>query len=1135
MTMSRKHALVSVGILLFWGIATYANIISPEDFIRGVPDDGDWPAVEAPHFAIDGNVHTKYLHFKGSTQPTGFQITPRIGGTIVAGLAFTTANDAPERDPVAFELSGSNEGIDGPYTLIARGYIVDFARTSPWPRFTRNATPIAFSNTTAYTHYQLLFTGVRDPSRANSMQIAEVEFLGDPAWALPPEGDPGQSDDPFAGPSIVISEIKAVNRQGLSTVVEGRTVYPDWLELHNRGRTSVNLAGWYLTDSRSNLTKWEMPAVQIPQGGFLVIFASGIQEEDHPTNWPYRDQAGNYHTNFKLSSRGEYLGLVGPDLEVVHEYGSHIHGGGFGPQRADLSYGLYGNEPQYFTTLTPGRANSPGYPSVSDDPVFSREGGTFNSFFLLELSSSNPQAEIRFTIDGQIPTRSSPLYTDPIIIIGTKEVLARAYEPGKAPSAVASRTYVALADDVLNFNSNLPIVVVDGLRHSPGNTKAKAVCVFIDTGDQGRARITDPAVFDSRAGIRRRGSSTRWAAKGSYALEIWDEDNEDKEVSLFGIPATSDWVLYAPFQFDRALISNAFMYHLSNQIGRYAVRTRFVEMFLNINDDTVSSSDYVGLYILMERIKRGEERVDVDKLYPWDSTEPRITGGYMLKIDRRSPGDSGFRTARGNPTYGGGIFCYVNPKERNITAAQSAWIRGYLNAFEDALYGPNFADPHAGYAKYIDVDSFIDHNLINMLAMNVDALRLSTHMFMPRGGKLQMGPIWDFDRALGSTDSRDNNPQAWRGTGDATDYHRYPWWDRLFQDGIFWQKYIDRWFVLRRGPFSTASLNATIDAMAEEIWEAQARNFQRWSSHGPRYGGYQGEINQLKQWLQTRCTWVDSQFAAPPQILPDGGYVEAGTVVHLIAHPDSRGLLFYTLDGSDPYLSQPEDVYLYTGPFTITESTQIKARTLVTGNRYSPWSGLARAIFMVGPRPESVRISEIMYHPPSSGRAEYVELLNVADSAITLYDPFREVPWRFTVNPENPTIDFLFPTDPPVTLAPGERLLLVRDLEALHAAYSVPPDVQILEWGSGRLANSSDTIQLSSPGDENVDGTRSWIVADRVTYSDGSHPEYFADGFDPWPREADGRGMALGRIDLEADGDDFANWLPVTPSPGVAK
>ena len=150
----------------------------PGDKVVGVPDDGDWPGGEHPALAIDDNVSTKYLHFKGETEPTGIRITPYEGASIVTGLTFTTANDATERDPIAFELSGSNDGIDGPYTLIAAGDIVDFNLEVAWPRFTMNETPIVFDNDVAYAHYQIMFPIVRDPGSANSMQIAEIELLG---------------------------------------------------------------------------------------------------------------------------------------------------------------------------------------------------------------------------------------------------------------------------------------------------------------------------------------------------------------------------------------------------------------------------------------------------------------------------------------------------------------------------------------------------------------------------------------------------------------------------------------------------------------------------------------------------------------------------------------------------------------------------------------------------------------------------------------------------------------------------------------------------------------------------------------------------------------------------------------------
>jgi len=158
-------------------ILGHNDVTGPLDNVQGVPNDGDWPGAEYPALAVDDNVSTKFLHFKGEEQPTGFQIEPMAGATLVTGVAFTTANDAVERDPTTFELYGSNESLDGPFELIATGDIADFAGEAAWPRFTRTKTRIDFENETMYKFYQVLFPTVRDAASANSMQIAEVELL----------------------------------------------------------------------------------------------------------------------------------------------------------------------------------------------------------------------------------------------------------------------------------------------------------------------------------------------------------------------------------------------------------------------------------------------------------------------------------------------------------------------------------------------------------------------------------------------------------------------------------------------------------------------------------------------------------------------------------------------------------------------------------------------------------------------------------------------------------------------------------------------------------------------------------------------------------------------------------------------
>jgi hypothetical protein len=185
--------------------------------------------------------------------------------------------------------------------------------------------------------------------------------------------------------------------------------------------------------------------------------------------------------------------------------------------------------------------------------------------------------------------------------------------------------------------------------------------------------------------------------------------------------------------------------------------------------------------------------------------------------------------------------------------------------------------------------------------------------------------------------------------------------------------------------------------------------------------------------------------------------------------------------------------------------------------------GSANAYPKVGP----VVINEIMYHPQNNGDAEYVELLNISGGPIDLGEWDNEqgkyVTWRFT---DEGGISFDFPLG--TTMAAGEHVLLVRNLSAFESEFgAVGGGVQVFEWELGKLANGSEKIQLSKPGDE-VEGTRYYIRVDRVNYSDGSHPV----GDDPWPTEADGAGSSLGRK-IPADyGNDVVNWKRALPSPG---
>jgi len=196
----------------------------------------------------------------------------------------------------------------------------------------------------------------------------------------------------------------------------------------------------------------------------------------------------------------------------------------------------------------------------------------------------------------------------------------------------------------------------------------------------------------------------------------------------------------------------------------------------------------------------------------------------------------------------------------------------------------------------------------------------------------------------------------------------------------------------------------------------------------------------------------------------------------------------------------------------------------------TPTPGQANSRPKVGP----IVITEIMYHPVGVAAAEYVELTNITQEPVWLYNALEFESWRFTDDPDNPGIDFRFPVFDPVVIEPNASLLLVADRLAFESVFQVDDAVQIFVWGAGKLSNHGEKIQLSMPGERDELGQRLWIRIDRVNYSDGAHHDDFSQGFDPWPRTADGLGHALHRIaPYDTYGNDPINWQAGEPSPGV--
>ncbi|MHC4753242.1 MAG: CotH kinase family protein [Planctomycetota bacterium] len=498
------------------------------------------------------------------------------------------------------------------------------------------------------------------------------------------------------GIPLAINEFMASNN---SSIPDPQGEYDDWIEIYNFGDYAINIGGMYLTDNLSTPTKWRIPgnspaATTIPAGGYLLIWA-----DDETT------EVG-LHAGFKLDADGEEVGLFDSDGITL------IDSITFPDQTVDISFGRYpdaNDDLRFFAVPSPAAQNNNAYLGEVTDTKFSHDGGFYDSPpFFVTLATETKDAVIYYTLDGTEPYKlggrfpTGTVYTNPIPISKTTRLRAKAIRSGWKPSNIETQAYIFLDMGTHNFSSNLPIAVVDTFGKGISQySQTLAFAGFIDTATGGRTRITDPPDFLGRAGINIRGKSSAGFDKKQYHLETWNNDNEDKEVSILGFPAESDWVLQGPYS-DKSLMRNFLSYKWSNDIGRYAVRTRFVELFLNTDGRGISLNDYVGVYVFMEKIKRDKNRVDITELQPSDNAEPEITGGYIFKKDKFDGGEPTFTTSTGQR------LIYVEPKGTEITQSQKNWLKNYLNEFESILYGANFTDPVDGYAKYIDVESFVD-------------------------------------------------------------------------------------------------------------------------------------------------------------------------------------------------------------------------------------------------------------------------------------------------------------------------------------------------------------------------------------------------------------------------------------------
>ncbi|HEX9980189.1 MAG TPA: CotH kinase family protein [Flavobacterium sp.] len=468
-------------------------------------------------------------------------------------------------------------------------------------------------------------------------------------------------------------------------------------------------------------------------------------------------------------------------------------------------------------------------------------------------------------------------------------------------------------------SSNLPIVIINtGGVPIPDDPKVDATIGIISNGAGNLNYVTDfPNDYNGFAGIEVRGNFSQILPQKPYKFETRDAEGAELNASLLGMPAEHDWCLLSTYN-DKVFMRNAFAYSLFGQMGNYAARTRYCEVVLN--------GDYQGIYLLTESIKRDDERVDIAKLDPDENSGIDLTGGYIIKSDYWTSEDSWQLQYHPLDQPERDVWLvYEYPKPENISPTQQQYIQNYINDLETALYGPDFANPTTGYAKYLDAESFIDYFIVNELARNIDGFRKSFFFHKDKDGNngevspLKAGPVWDFDWAFKNIwscsmfEATDGSGWAYQINDCNPDVASPAWHIRLLQDTAFQNKLRCRWEEYRGSFMSDQAINDYIDQMAATLGVPQSRHFERWGNLGINTGTpevsqdpptFEGQIAAFRDWIMLRLEWLDANL--PGTAVGCALAVEEGDkeIFRVYPNPADKELLFEGLPADVPYTAE---------------------------------------------------------------------------------------------------------------------------------------------------------------------------------------------------------------------------------------
>ncbi len=494
---------------------------------------------------------------------------------------------------------------------------------------------------------------------------------------------------------------------------------------------------------------------------------------------------------------------------------------------------------------------------------------TYNS-----LASASHEALLYQNLQPEYFTLN-PLAVDTLLKSGMNELCIETHNASVNNTDLTSRPFILLGINTPAVNylptpawynvmtalyTNLPIMSINTLGQTIMDDP-RIVCnmgIIYNGVGQMNCVYDSANNYKGKISIEYRGSSSQMFPKKPYGFSTVNTAGIDSNVSLLGMPIESDWVLDNPYT-DKTFMRNPIMYDLAKAMNWYTTRVQFIELVIN--------GDYQGIYVLQEKIKRDDNRVNVAKLTNTMNSGDSLTGGYIFKVDW-STGNSGFQWNTNQGVY----MQNHDPNWNQITSSQQNYLVNYINTFESSLFGANASNPTTGYRKYANVYSFADFFILEELSNNLDGYRASNYMHKDRDsrcGRFTIGPFWDFNITLGNANYCNADlTTGWQlNLGCAQGSGSSIWMLQMLQDQWFKNLLNCRYNDLRQGILSTASINARIDSFKNLLQQAHVRDSALWQTIGiyvwPNNfigNSWQAEIDYLKTWIAGRLSWIDANI-----------------------------------------------------------------------------------------------------------------------------------------------------------------------------------------------------------------------------------------------------------------------------------